>query len=384
MRLGDRDDLAGAEWVPFENSTDWTLPAGNGERTVYAMFCSSLGQVSDVASDSIVLDTEPPSAGLSINNGANFTRALIVNVRLNASDNTGLPSMEISEDPSLANASPGPYMPDSYWTLSGPEGVHTLYARVWDLALNPSGIVSAAITLDLRPPDVHIDVPSAVDGYNISVDRKMSDQVSGVAYYEIEVRDGAGKWTQWLHVAAGNASAPLKYPGEDGHSYSFRMRAMDNAGNLGPFVEAANTSVVDIPAPEVTITEPLDGGTVKGVLRISGHAVTRNGPVLRQVLVRVDGGDWMVANGTYEWKFYLNTRDLKNGRHVVEARAYDGAKYSAEAAISVVVRNPVPERGLWTDNNIIWIILLVAAVACAATYAYYRASRGKRENDGTK
>jgi hypothetical protein len=382
MKLGGRADLAGADWVPFCSTAAWTLPAGNGERAVFAMFCSTLGQTSDPASDSIILDTEPPSAGLSLNGGARFTNSTVVSVWMNASDNFGISSMERAGDPALAGASRGAFQEHSYWTLEPVEGEHRLYARVWDVAGNPSGIVSAAMVLDTAPPKVRIEVPSSVEGYFIGVNHSFSDDVSYMAYYEIEVRDNDGPWTQMIRTDAGNGSALSVFVGKDGHTYSFRIRACDNAGNLGPFVVAGNMTTVNIPAPAVTITHPSADATVKGELQARGTAFPRNGPAVLEVLVRLDGGEWMPANGTGNWTMDFDTRSLRNGPHTITARAYDGVKYSDEVERVFVVRNPAREPSVWTGGDIWWILLLIAVVAGAAGYAMYRSARKKREDDG--
>jgi hypothetical protein len=380
MLLSSTEDFALAEWIPFSESIDWALLAGNGERTVYAMFQNPMGQESAIVSDSIILDTQPPSAVLSINNGAPFTNSRQVSARLNASDNNVVESMEISEDPGLAGASLEPYQADSYWTLSQTEGEHTLYARVWDNARNPGAVVSASITLDLTPPTAHIGVPSSIGQYDIGVDHGASDNISGLEYYDIEYRDGTGGWTPWLtHVSFNDTTANSVFTGQDGHTYSFRIRAMDNAGNLGQFVEANNTATVNIPAPAVTITEPFANSTIRGALQIKGTAYPRTGPAVIQVFVRLDGGDWELANGTGQWTFEIQSRGLKNGPHTVTARSYDGLKYSGEVDRAFIVKNPAPEPALVIGDNFIWVIVLILILSGALALALYRSARKKRE-----
>ena len=382
MKVSRNPNFAGTDWTPFNRSMDWTLQSGSGERTVYAMFRNPMGQESAVASDSILLDTEAPSAVLSINNGAPYTNSRLVNARLNATDNTIVASLEIAEDPALAAATLQPYQPDISWTLSPSEGGHTIYARVWDDFLNPGPIVSASITLDLTAPAANIEVPAMVDDYIINVNRGSSDILSGLAYYEIEYRDGSGNWIPWVHVIAGNTSAPSTFSGQDGRTYSFRMRAMDNAGNIGQFVEANNTATVNIPAPAVTITEPFTGATARGALRVKGTAHSGTGPTLRQVQIRIDNGSWETANGTYGWTYEMNTRSLKNGPHTITARSYDGSKYSDEAARSFVVKNPRAEPSVSLENNLPLFLIMAVMLACAGIGIAYLAGRKSRGPPG--
>jgi len=53
--------------------------------------------------------------------------------------------------------------------------------------------------------------------------------LAGLTSYDIQVRDGAGEWTDWL---TGTSLTSQTYNGADGHAYYFRSRARDNAYNV--------------------------------------------------------------------------------------------------------------------------------------------------------
>jgi hypothetical protein len=57
----------------FATSYTWTLPSGNGTKTVYAQFYSSTGKYGAVASDTIVLDTVAPGTPASFSKSATTT-----------------------------------------------------------------------------------------------------------------------------------------------------------------------------------------------------------------------------------------------------------------------------------------------------------------------
>ena len=68
------------EWEDFSASKPWTLAAGDGEKTVYVQFRDALGNTSISFSDTIVLDTVPPtvsigepSAGLTASRDITYT-----------------------------------------------------------------------------------------------------------------------------------------------------------------------------------------------------------------------------------------------------------------------------------------------------------------------
>ncbi len=52
---------------------------------------------------------------------------------------------------------------------------------------------------------------------------------SGIKSYDVQVKEDAGSWTNWL---VGTTETTATYTGTPGHSYSFRGRATDNAFNV--------------------------------------------------------------------------------------------------------------------------------------------------------
>ncbi len=93
---------------------------------------------------------------------------------------------------------------------------------------------SYSIGLDETPPSALVeDLPATSDTSSFVVNWSGDDNNSGVAYYDVQVRDGAdGAWQFWQINTTNRVAI---YPGEDGHTYYFRARAADNAGNLGSF-----------------------------------------------------------------------------------------------------------------------------------------------------
>ena len=61
MQISNSGDFSGAGWVDFKSSTQWLLPAGSGQKTVYARFRTLNGISSRVATADIALDTTPPA-----------------------------------------------------------------------------------------------------------------------------------------------------------------------------------------------------------------------------------------------------------------------------------------------------------------------------------
>ncbi|MFN2286163.1 MAG: hypothetical protein ACK2UQ_17240 [Anaerolineae bacterium] len=52
---------------------------------------------------------------------------------------------------------------------------------------------------------------------------------SGIQCYDVQVRDGVGLWQDWQTCTTDTVAV---FAGERGHTYRFRSRATDNAGNV--------------------------------------------------------------------------------------------------------------------------------------------------------
>lgn len=65
---------------------------------------------------------------------------------------------------------------------------------------------------------------------NFSVSWQGTDDRSGIEWYDLQYRDGPrGEWTDWL---TGVDLTVKMFNGQPGHTYCFRARALDTAGNL--------------------------------------------------------------------------------------------------------------------------------------------------------
>jgi hypothetical protein len=79
--------------------------------------------------------------------------------------------------------------------------------------------------------------------------------------------------------------------------------------------------------PKDEYTSPKEGQKVGGKLAVNGK--TMKGTLgIETVQVRTDGGGWADASGNSTWTFTLDTTRFKNGKHTLEARAFDGMGYS--------------------------------------------------------
>jgi hypothetical protein len=176
----------------------------------------------------------------------------------------------------------------------------------------------------------------------------LSTATAGIGFsYQVTASDQDGDKLNFSLV-----SAPESYMSFDpssgmftwtpGLSQSGAHRLLFNCSDgRGGLAEQSFIVQVEVLKPLCTITSPSANQSVSGALVIQGTAF-RGASALILVQVRVDGGAWKEANGTSAWSFSLDSRELGNGVHRVEARSFDSITESETVLVRFSVRNVDP------------------------------------------
>ncbi len=138
MRFSD-DGAHWSLWEPVNATRDYTLPSGEGYRTVRVQYRDVDGNYSAAFSDYIRLDKTPPTGTITINNGASVTYSPGVLLNLTSNDGTGsgVARMRFSDDG--AHWSPWETFATSRpYTLPASSGHHTVRVQYRDAAGNSS------------------------------------------------------------------------------------------------------------------------------------------------------------------------------------------------------------------------------------------------------
>ncbi len=139
MRFSDN----GANWTlwePLQATRAYTLPAGEGYKTVRVQFLDIADNRSPGYGDYILLDTVPPTGSIAINNGAPATTSLSVTLSLNWSDaGSGVRWMRFSDNGSNWTLWERVAATKAY-TLPGPVGYNTVRVQYKDGAGNLSSV----------------------------------------------------------------------------------------------------------------------------------------------------------------------------------------------------------------------------------------------------
>ena len=181
--LAASDDLSGVSQVAFSNDGasygDWqgyasrwsmALPAGDGEKTLYARFKDQAGNTSPPAADNIVLDTTPPTIPAPDDALTGTISSPTVTLQWPPSSDalSGVERYYYRTDcgSEAATSNPSATTPVLF------DGDHTFYVRAKDQAGNYSPYGKHALTIratGLNSPDLYApDSPTDRDKINIS------------------------------------------------------------------------------------------------------------------------------------------------------------------------------------------------------------------------
>lgn len=140
-------------------------------------------------------------------------------------------------------------------TLTFGEDHPLLYWQV--TASNDKGINASndqLFGLDRQSPSCTVDtLPASVAESIFQIQWGGADNLSGVVGYDIQVMDTAqATWNDWLLGAPAVKTFDL-FSGQPGHTYAFRCRAIDHAGNQGDYpATPASPTTIDLTARPTT------------------------------------------------------------------------------------------------------------------------------------
>ena len=141
MRFSDNGANWSA-WEPLKATRAYTLPAGDGYKTVRVQFLDQDGNRSDVFSDYIRVDATAPTGGISINGGAwgTYSTAVTLSLSWNDGTGTGVTGMRFSSDGANWTLWE-PVATTRSFTLPGPAGSYnTVRVQYRDRAGNYSAV----------------------------------------------------------------------------------------------------------------------------------------------------------------------------------------------------------------------------------------------------
>lgn len=149
----DRNNMT--SWENYDSYLSFTLPPGDGEKSIYFMVKDRANNIAGPVNDSIILDTTPPyDLLISINNGSAETNSTQVKLQLSAKDNTsGVSHMSFSSN-GWNWSEWFEYNTSIIYYIPSGDGVKKVYFRVKDKVGNIAPATSAKILLNTTEPDI--------------------------------------------------------------------------------------------------------------------------------------------------------------------------------------------------------------------------------------
>ena len=177
--------------------------------------------------------------------------------------------------------------------------------------------------------------------------------------------EGVGDWTfGWNTSKVTNGKYKVVFRAFDGDLYSPEVMV-----NL-----VVNNVIINL-RPAVAITAPPGTVALSKSAIIAGTANDPDGKVSR-VELSLNGGGWQPVIGTAVWTYALDTAELRNGKHSLQVRSFDGTDYSEPATLNFTVKNAAPAPATAMDT--MWLGGLGVTIAVAVVVAVAMFARRRR------
>lgn len=234
--------------------------------------------------------------------------------------------------------------PNNGIIIIGNEGQAAPFERVFDTretGVFPRLIVDWVVAVDTVPPESTItQLPNLSRGeFTVSwsaVD--FGNPATGVAFYDVDFASDGSSWSPWLRGTT-NLSATWT-AGADGSVYGFRVRAVDNAGNVESWsrnpAQQQTTTTVDSIAPTVTMQALPQFTYDQGFNITFTGSDNRSGIRQYEVQYNVNGGAWQFGQ----------IFQLGDGQHT---RLVTGAINGETYGFRVRATDNVNNTGVWSN-----------------------------------
>jgi PKD repeat protein len=237
MRFSN-DNTTYTEWQTYATFEPWILQDGDGAKTVYVQFRDHAGLISTY-SDTIALDTTPPTGSVTIAGGAAYTNSPSITLTLSATDAaSGVAQMRFSHD-GIEWSNWESYSTSKSWTLTTGDGTKMVYIQFKDNAGLISPVYPDTIILDITIPNIGIPSREPTDdifpAQPVKISVNITDATSNVKnatlYYSL---NNGTTWEEPIpmnyNTSTGIYEATIP-PQPAGTWVRFKIVAYDYAGN---------------------------------------------------------------------------------------------------------------------------------------------------------
>ncbi|MFH0984468.1 MAG: Ig-like domain repeat protein [Candidatus Omnitrophota bacterium] len=283
----------GTTWssaVAYATSKTFTLPSGDGNKTVYVKYYDKAGNVSAVYSKSIILDTLPPAGTVKVNGGTTYINQTAVTLDLAATDaGSGLSKMSFSSNGTTWTTAES-YAAQKAWTFATGDGAKKVYVKFQDKVGRWSAVTSVTVTLDTVAPTGSLNINSGAvyaSSQTVTLNLSGTDSRSGISKMSFSI-DG----TNWATPVAYATSKTFTLTDGDGAKQVF-VKYYDKAGNASAVY--SKSIILDTLPPTGTIK--INGGAqyITQSAATMDLSATDAGSGVSQMSFSGDGLNWSAA-----------------------------------------------------------------------------------------
>jgi hypothetical protein len=233
-----------SDWEPFAGTRDMVLAPGDGPKKVLVRLRDLAGNVGAASMGRIFVDTMPPEVlEVRLAGGAGHSTSVIVPLAIRARDlqpSSGIDMMSLSED-GVNWGDWSTYEANTTLSLGG-DGVHSVYVKVRDKAMNAAQPVSGAVLIETTSPNVSSARVLHAGRHNVSLEIVLNEPGSVELLYGhkgLDIRASPGSVGTRHVLEIGNLS--------EGTTYIYRVIATDIYGNNR--TDGADRQFMTSPAP---------------------------------------------------------------------------------------------------------------------------------------
>ena len=325
--------------IAYAATGAWTVTTGEGTKTVFAQFSDAAGNWSASATDTIVLDTTPPTISNRTATNITSNSATITWTTNEVADS------QVDYGQTTAYGATTPL--DSSLALSHSVPIAGLVAGTpyhyrarsrdvaGNLTVSADGTFSTLSGPDTVPPSIPANLNATpISSTQIDLAWTASSDNVGVTGYKV-FRDGAQIATTGSTSFSNTGLTPAT-------PYTYAVSAFDAAGNESSQSSSVSASTLapDTTPPTVSITAPAANSTVSGIVPFTANASDNIGVAGVQFII--DGANLGAEDTTSPYSVSWNTATISNGMHTLTARARDGAGNTNTSSIGVTVSNTQP------------------------------------------
>lgn len=206
----------------------------------------------------------------------------------------------------------------SYTFAAGNDGKYWFYCIARSARAEGYASAYAYTTIDTVPPSVTITgFPLWENETSFAVSWQGSDALSGISTYFVEYKDTnegvvVRDWTSLGHVEKPETAIPFTGAANN-HTYFFRVKANDSAGNMGSFLEVRNVTMdFDLPTCSLSNLPTWVNGSGSLTVSWSGEDIG-SGISYYTIQKNKNSGSWVSFNNSNRTQSTSITITLEDG-----------------------------------------------------------------------